>query len=142
MRAGVRGLDDSMQMPQGLARLNRYVTNPVGRLWAGRLPPFGIVEHTGRRSGKAYRTPVIVFGTDVDGKPGFAIVLTYGPDRDWLKNLVAAGGGRIRHNGETFDVADPRVVGRAEAAGHVTSRFRRVVARLPFEQAVLLTRTS
>lgn len=130
-----------MQMPQGLARFNRYVTNPVQRLWAGWLPPFAIVEHTGRRSGKAYRTPVNVFRTDVDGKPGFAIVLTYGPDRDWLKNLIAAGGGRMRHNGKTFDIADPRVVSTAEAAAHVTSRARRVVARMPFEQAVLLTRT-
>lgn len=40
----------------------------------------------GRRSGKPYRTPVNVFSTGVDGKPGVAILLTYGPDRDWLKN--------------------------------------------------------
>jgi len=42
----------SMEFPQGLARFNRHVTNPVQRLWAGWLPPFGIVEHVGRRSGK------------------------------------------------------------------------------------------
>ncbi len=130
-----------MQMPQGLARFNRYVTNPVQRLWAGWLPPFAILEHTGRRSGKTYRTPVNVFSTTVDGKPGFAIVLTYGPDRDWLKNLTVAGGGRMRHNGKTFGIADPQVVSKAEAATHVTSRVRRVFARLPFEQAVLLTKT-
>ena len=40
--------------------------------------------------------PALYMGrvTDVDGKPGVAILLTYGPDRDWLKNLTAAGGGR------------------------------------------------
>jgi len=131
-----------MQLPERLARFNRRVTNPVQRMWAGWLPPFAIIEHTGRRSGKQYRTPVNVFSTDVDGKPDLAIVLTYGPNRDWLKNLTAAGGGRMRHNGKTFGVADPRVVSKDEAATHVISRVQRVFARLPFEQAVLLTRTS
>ncbi|OBH84231.1 MULTISPECIES: nitroreductase family deazaflavin-dependent oxidoreductase [unclassified Mycobacterium] len=130
-----------MQMPQGLARFNRHVTNPIQRLWAGWLPPFGIVEHVGRRSGKAYRTPVNVFSADVDGKPGVAILLTYGPDRDWLKNLKAAGGGRMRRNGKSFGIANPQVVTKAEAAGHVKPRARAVFARLPFEDAVLLTTT-
>ncbi|OBH40437.1 nitroreductase family deazaflavin-dependent oxidoreductase [Mycobacterium mantenii] len=131
-----------MQFPQGLARFNRRVTNPIQRMWAGWLPPFGIIEHVGRRSGKPYRTPVNVFSTDVDGKPGVAILLTYGPDRDWLKNLKAAGGGRRRSKGKSFGIADPRVVTKAEAAAHVTRGARTVFARLPFEQAVLLTRTS
>ncbi|MCV7398163.1 nitroreductase family deazaflavin-dependent oxidoreductase [Mycobacterium paraseoulense] len=130
-----------MQMPQGLARFNRHVTNPIQRLWAGWLPPFAIVEHVGRRSGTPYRTPVNVFSTEVDGKPGVAILLTYGPDRDWLKNLTAAGGGRMRRNGKSFGLADPRVVSNAEAAEHVSPGVRGIFARLPFEQAVLLTKT-
>jgi len=129
-----------MQLPQGLARFNRHVTNPIQRMWAGWLPPFAILEHVGRRSGATYRTPVNAFDATVDGKPGVAILLTYGPDRDWLKNLKAAGGGRIRRNGKTFGITDPQVVSRAEAATHLT-RGRGVFARLPFEQAVLFTRT-
>ncbi len=129
-----------MKFPQGVARFNRYVTNPVQRLWAGWLPPFAIIEHVGRRSGKQYRTPVNVFSATVDGKPGVAILLTYGPDRDWLKNLDAAGGGRMRRNGKSFDVADPQVVTKAEAATHVAGGARRIFARLPFEEAVLLTK--
>lgn len=140
MPGGAGELDGGMQMPQGLARFNRHVTNPIQRLWAGWLPPFAIVEHVGRRSGKPYRTPVNVFSTDVDGKPGVAILLTYGPDRDWLKNLNAAGGGRMRRNGKSFGIADPRVVSKEEAARHVV-RGQAVFARLPFEQAVLLTTT-
>lgn len=110
-------------------------------MWAGWAPSFGIVEHVGRRSGKPYRTPVTVFSTNVDGKAGVAILLTYGPDRDWLKNLTAAGGGRMRRNGKSFGIADPRVVTRDEAAAHVKRGSRRVFARLPFEEAVLLTQT-
>jgi deazaflavin-dependent oxidoreductase (nitroreductase family) len=131
-----------MQLPQRLARFNRHVTNPIQRMWAGWAPSFGILEHVGRRSGKEYRTPLNVFSADVDGKPGVAILLTYGPDRDWLKNLNAAGGGRMRRNGKTFGVTDPRTVTKAEAAPHVSARSRRIFARMPFEQAVLLTKTS
>jgi deazaflavin-dependent oxidoreductase (nitroreductase family) len=135
------GLDNGMQLPQRLARFNRHVTNPVQRLWAGWLPPFGILEHVGRRSGKPYRTPLNVFNADIDGKPGVAILLTYGPDRDWLKNLNAAGGGRARRNGKTFGVTEPRKVTRDEAAEHVVGGWRPIFARLPFEEAVLLTKT-
>lgn len=129
-----------MQLPQRLARFNRHVTNPIQRLWAGRLPTFGILEHVGRRSGKPYRTPLTVFSADVDGRPGVAILLTYGPNRDWLKNITAAGGGTMRRYGRSFAVADPQVLSKAEAASHVTRRWRPIFARLPFEQAVLLTR--
>lgn len=141
MSGGADELDSSMEFPQSLARFNRRVTNPIQRMWAGRLPPFAIVEHVGRRSGKPYRTPVNVFSTNVDGKPGVAILLTYGPDRDWLKNLTAAGGGRMRHKGKSFGIADPHLVTKAEAAPHLTPGMRRIFSRLPFEQAVLLTRT-
>ncbi|BBY98756.1 nitroreductase family deazaflavin-dependent oxidoreductase [Mycolicibacterium fallax] len=125
-----------MRLPQRLARFNRHVTNPIQRLWAGRAPSFGILEHVGRKSGKTYRTPLTVFSTD----EGVAILLTYGPDRDWLKNLVADGGALMTRHGKTFRVVDPRVVDKAAAAPHVTGAARVVFPRLPFEQAVLLRR--
>jgi deazaflavin-dependent oxidoreductase (nitroreductase family) len=125
-----------MQLPQWLARFNRHVTNPIQRLWAGWAPTFGILQHVGRKSGNPYRTPVTVFSTD----EGVAILLTYGPNRDWLKNLTAADGGRMRRYGKTFTVTDPRVVAKAEAASHVNAGWRPIFARLPFEQAVLLRR--
>jgi hypothetical protein len=67
--------------------------------------------------------------------------LTYGPDRDWLKNLNAAGRGQMRRHGKTFSVTNPQTVTKAEAASHISGAARRVFARLPFEQAVLLTKT-
>lgn len=129
-----------MQLPQWLARFNRYVTNPVQRIWAGYVPTMGILEHVGRKSGKTFRTPLTVFTTDDDGRAGVAILLTYGPDRDWLKNVTAAGGGRIRRYGKTFTVTEPRVMTKAEAAPSVKGAWRPIFARLPFEQAVLLKR--
>jgi deazaflavin-dependent oxidoreductase (nitroreductase family) len=125
-----------MQLPQWLARFNRHVTNPIQRLWAGWLPTMGILYNVGRKSGKPYRTPLSVFGT----REGVAIMLTYGPDRDWLKNITASGGGQIKRGGRTADYADPRVVSKAEAAQAVTGPVRLLFARLPFDQAVLLRR--
>lgn len=125
-----------MQLPQRLARINRRVTNPIQRLWAGRAPTFGILEHVGRKSGKPYRTPLTVFPTD----DGVAILLTYGPDRDWLKNITAANGGRMTRRGRTFAVTDPRVVSKAEAAEHVTGFAAKVFPRLPFDNGAVLLR--
>src|SRR5271156_5661135 len=130
-----------MQLPQRLARFNRHVTNPIQRMWAGWAPSFAIIEHVGRRSGKPYRTPVNALTATIDGKPGVAILLTYGPDRDWLKNVNAAGGGRMRRHGKTFSVSSPRTVTKEQAAPHVSGASRLLFARMPFEQAVLLTKT-
>ena len=125
-----------MQLPQWLARFNRHVTNPIQRIWAGYAPTFGILEHVGRKSGKTFRTPLTVFSTE----EGIAILLTYGPDRVWLKNITAAGGGRMKRYGLSFEVADPRVVTKSEAAEHVTGLAGMVFPRLPFDNGAVLLR--
>ena len=126
-----------MQLPQWLARFNRHVTNPVQRLWAGFIPTMGILEHVGRRSKREYRTPLTVFTSD----EGVAILLTYGPDRDWLKNITATGGARLKRYGRTFAVSDPRVAPKASPAEHVSGLWRPIFSALPFENAVLLRRS-
>jgi hypothetical protein len=42
-----------------VARPNKFVTNPVQKVWAPRLRHMAIIEHCGRRSGKVYQTPVM-----------------------------------------------------------------------------------
>jgi deazaflavin-dependent oxidoreductase (nitroreductase family) len=130
--------DGDMQLPQWLARFNRHVTNPIQRLWAGWAPTMGILEHVGRRSGTPYRTPLTVFSTD----EGVAVLLTYGPNRDWLKNLTAAGRGRMQRYGKTFEVTEPQVMSKAEAAPAVKGLWRPIFSILPFEKALLLRRAS
>ncbi len=95
-----------MPLPRGLARLNRSGLNRVTRHLAPWLPGLGVVIHRGRRSGKTYRTPVNVFGR----RGGYAIALTYGPDSEWVKNVVAAGGCELETRGKTRRMANPRVV--------------------------------
>lgn len=125
-----------MQLPQWLARFNKYVTNPIQRTWAPYVPTMGLLEHVGRRSGKPYRTPLTVFTTD----DGVAILLTYGPDRDWLKNVMAADGAQMRRYGHAFELTEPRVTSKVEAATHVQGFWKPIFTRLPFDQAVLLRR--
>jgi deazaflavin-dependent oxidoreductase (nitroreductase family) len=95
-----------MPLPGWLARLNRSVTNPVTRPLAERLPGFAVVVHTGRRSGRHYRTPVNLFRSG----DGYAIALTYGRDRDWVRNVIAAGGCEVETRGRTIRLEDPRIV--------------------------------
>jgi deazaflavin-dependent oxidoreductase (nitroreductase family) len=128
--------DGGMQLPQWVARFNRHVTNPILRLWAGWAPAMGILEHVGRRSGSAYRTPLNVFSTD----EGVAVLLSYGPNTDWLKNLTAAGKGRMQRYGKTFTVTDPRVMTKEEAAPSVKGLVRQIFSMLPFDEALLLRR--
>jgi deazaflavin-dependent oxidoreductase (nitroreductase family) len=73
--------------------------NPITRRLArSSFGPFSIVRHVGRRSGKTYETPLIV--QRVHG--GFVFELTYGPDVDWYKNVVAAGGCTLLWRGREY----------------------------------------
>ena len=95
-----------MPAPRSVARFNRRFMNPLLLRVAGRLPGFAIVSHVGRKSGHAYRTPVNVFRTD-DG--GYIIALTYGPESDWVKNVLAAGSCELLTRGRRVRLSDPRI---------------------------------
>jgi deazaflavin-dependent oxidoreductase (nitroreductase family) len=64
--------------------------------------PFAIIRHIGRRSGKQYETPIIV-ATAADG---IVIELTYGPEVDWYKNVLAAGGCIVIHQGKEYRIEE------------------------------------
>ena len=122
-----------MPLPRALARLNRYVNNPIQRRWAGLLPGYGIVEHVGRKSGKAYRTPVNVFKAD----GGFVIWLGYGLQTDWLRNLQAADGGVLLHRRHRYAISAPRVVSGPEGV-RLLPLAGRIAAKLARANDVLL----
>jgi deazaflavin-dependent oxidoreductase (nitroreductase family) len=88
-----------------LASLTTHVFNPVTRLVAGRLPGFGVLTHTGRLSGRRYRTPLLVLrrGDDV------VIALWYGSDVHWVRNVLAAEGCELETRGRTLRLADPAI---------------------------------
>jgi deazaflavin-dependent oxidoreductase (nitroreductase family) len=88
------------------ARFNRLVTNRITGPLAPWLPLFGVVVHTGRRSGREYRTPVNVFRHG----DGFVIALTYGPESDWVRNVTAAGGCDLITRRKRHTFTTPRLV--------------------------------
>lgn len=117
-------------------RFNRDVTNRRQLRTAGQAGvTSAVVVHVGRRSGRTYRTPVGAFPTP----GGFAVGLPYGPGTDWVKNLLAAGGGTVEHDGRIVVVDRPEVVTRTAAAAHF-GRGERLVQRLYGVDDVLLLR--
>ncbi|MGB3697321.1 MAG: nitroreductase family deazaflavin-dependent oxidoreductase [Gordonia sp. (in: high G+C Gram-positive bacteria)] len=95
-----------MKVPHIVARANKYVTNPIQGLWAGRIAPWAVVEHVGRRSNRDYRTPVLAFVED----DRVSIALNYGADADWVRNVVAAGQFTLYRSGKALRIAGVRVL--------------------------------
>jgi deazaflavin-dependent oxidoreductase (nitroreductase family) len=95
-----------MPLPDWLAELNRSVTNRITRPVAGRLPGFAVVIHKGVRTGKQYRTPVNLFRSG----DRYVIALTYGRERSWVKNVLAAGECEVETRGKTFRLTGPLIV--------------------------------
>ena len=93
-----------MPLPRSVARFNKRVTNPITRRFASWLPGLAVVSHVGRRSGTGYRTPVNVFRDGAE----YVFALTYGPESDWVLNVIAAGGCRIETRRRTIDLTGPR----------------------------------
>jgi deazaflavin-dependent oxidoreductase (nitroreductase family) len=71
-----------------------------------------VLCHRGRRSGRLYRTPVNGY------KRGrtLAVVVLYGEESDWVRNLLA-GGGQVVRAGRTYELRDPRLVDPRDAHG-------------------------
>ncbi len=95
-----------MPIPMSVARFNRRVTNRITGRVAGRLPGFGILRHVGRTSGRDYEIPINIFR---DGDE-YVIVLTYGPNTDWVKNVLAAGGCEVVIRGRRVRLTGPHIV--------------------------------
>jgi deazaflavin-dependent oxidoreductase (nitroreductase family) len=93
-------------LPRRVGRFNKAVTNRLTQAFAPRAPGFGVIVHRGRRSGRTYRTPVNAFGTT----DGYVFALTYGPEVDWVKNVLAAGAAELETRGRRIGLRSPRVV--------------------------------
>jgi deazaflavin-dependent oxidoreductase (nitroreductase family) len=108
--------------------VRRFVNPFVLRfgLAGGRRSLWGVMTVAGRRSGLARRNPVVphVVGDTV------LIPLSYGPDVEWVRNVVAAGGGSLRYRGREWRLADPRLVPFGSAAARLPERLARSYERL------------
>ena len=91
-----------MALPRWLAHINKRVFNPI-EVRRGARP---VLIHTGRTSGKTYRTPL-----DCHRLPdGYLFIPLYGPRTDWVRNVLAAQAARLSIDGHEIELESPRLV--------------------------------
>jgi deazaflavin-dependent oxidoreductase (nitroreductase family) len=118
------GDDEDMysRFGEGMRIIGR-TTQPLAMPMAGtrwfRL--FAVLKHQGRKSGRAYTTPVVAGRTP----DGFVIPLPWGERTQWLKNVLAAGGATLRWNGTDHRLVDPVVADLNEGGGEAFHRVQR-----------------
>jgi deazaflavin-dependent oxidoreductase (nitroreductase family) len=133
----------------GMRRKVPFVLNAVRRSGRAMKPlilrragaaesPTAVVEHVGRTSGRHYETPVVA--TKIED--GYAIALPYGPNTDWLKNVLAAGRATLRHGGAAHELEAPAVVALDLVDDRFAAKEQRLHRRFGVRDALLLRTTT
>lgn len=104
-----------MPYPRWLAKVNKRLFNPR-EVRKGKRP---VVTHTGRSSGTTYRTPLDAHPT----RDGFVLVVRYGPESDWVRNILAGGEAIVTVDGEEHPLTSPRLVAREAAAAELPAGY-------------------
>lgn len=122
-----------MKLSRRVARFNKLINNRIQVTYAWLLPPWAVILHRGRRSGRLYRTPLLAFRHE----DRLIIAVLYGQESDWLRNLQA-GGGRVVRVGRTFPITHVRVAD-TETVPELAqlSPLARAYCRMADHQAVL-----
>jgi deazaflavin-dependent oxidoreductase (nitroreductase family) len=114
-----------MPAPRWVARANKIGLKRFTKYIAPWAPGWGVVVHRGRKSGRTFRTPLWVFR-----RPnGFVIALTYGPETDWVRNVLAAGGCELQTRRRRYQLGAP-VVFRDENATDMPAFIRFMLRRV------------
>jgi hypothetical protein len=91
-----------MPVPKFMAKVNRRIFNPM-ELRKGERP---VLIHEGRSSGRRFETPL-------DAHPvedGYVFFVMYGPDADWVKNILHAGSAELRLPDRVNTLTNPRLL--------------------------------
>lgn len=102
-----------MPYPRWLARVNKRIFNP-SQIRKGKYP---VVTHVGRTSGRTYETPLDAYPT----KTGYVLVARYGPESDWVRNILATGTATLRVDGQDLALDSPRLISQEEALNELVS---------------------
>lgn len=96
-----------MPMPLWWGQVNKKIFNPRA-LKKGTWP---VITHTGRSSGKIYRTPLEASAV----KGGYIFIMVYGPQSDWVQNVLKAGAAKLEVAGATIELTSPEIISREDA---------------------------
>ncbi len=114
----------------------KHFANPLLRNFAySSRGPFALVRHIGRRSGKTYEIPVMVWPV----KGGFMIALTYGRQVDWLRNLQAAAQGSLFWHKQEYVFQKPEIIDAKTALPALPSYTKRILQLLGTHDFVKLS---
>ena len=109
---------------------NKHLLNPLMLRLAGRRYWYAsVIEHTGRRSGRSYRTPIVA---DRVGD-GFVVPLPYGTDVDWVRNILTAKRAMVIHKGRTYQVRAPEIIAATQALPLLPPARRRTFEQVSIE---------
>jgi deazaflavin-dependent oxidoreductase (nitroreductase family) len=129
----------TFKLPNRIRIFNKYVTNRLLRGFANlSLGPFAIIRHVGRRSGKPYETVIWVWPLG----EGFVIALTYGPEVDWYRNMLATGGGSVVWHKRVYVVGKPEPIDAKAAMPAFPAAFRPIFRRAGMQDFVLMRSSS
>jgi deazaflavin-dependent oxidoreductase (nitroreductase family) len=107
------------------------INPPTMRLARAGRGKFALIRHIGRRSGATFENPLILARVP----EGFIAELTYGPQVNWYRNIVAASGGEVFWKGSWFTIdriADYDPDAGRKAFGFPASALLRVLRRREF----------
>ncbi|MDQ2904920.1 MAG: nitroreductase family deazaflavin-dependent oxidoreductase [Chloroflexota bacterium] len=81
------------------------------------------MRHVGRRSGKPYETTIMVWPLG----EGFVIALTYGPEVDWYRNVLAAEGCTVFWHRRVYTLGKPEPIDAKTALPAFPAFFRLIL---------------
>ncbi|MAT05492.1 MAG: nitroreductase family deazaflavin-dependent oxidoreductase [Acidimicrobiaceae bacterium] len=122
---------------RGVRNVNKRFWNRQAIRTAGE-PGAGVskVVHRGRSSGTEYETPIDAIPTD----DGFVVVLPYGTQADWVRNVLHHREATIVHDGERVDVHQPVLMHPRDVDQWFTPGARRVNRLFGVERTLVLRR--
>lgn len=121
------------EQPYDQLSFNKRYLNPLMLKIAGRRPfPQAIIHHVGRKSGRSYTTPIAV--TPITH--GFVVLLPYGTNVDWCRNILASGSSTLQWHGATYTVVEPEIVATETVICEVPP-FQRAIFRILKVKSVL-----
>lgn len=110
---------------------NKVVLPLAGTRW---MPLYGVLEHRGRRSGKLFRTPVVVR----PAPDGLIVPMPWGETTDWYRNVTAAGGCRIRWKERVYVLTAPEVLDTSASGAAFNSSMRSTMRRFGIQRVLHL----
>lgn len=133
----VAGFRSKSPLVLNTVRRNLRATRPLALKSSGTPGAYAsIVRHVGRATGRGYETPVQAVATD----DGFVIALPYGPNTDWLKNVVVAGSATVVYDGNTHQVDRPEIVPMSAAAPLFSPKDQRTHRLFRVDQCLMVRR--